>query len=457
MSFLSDLIHGNFGNLGEDLAPQNIFKDTISSFQNQPMWAKGLEMALPVLLTAGAALPEMLAGAGAAEGGLAAAEAGAGAVDLTTMGGAAEAGLGAGVDTTAGVLGAEAGPFAGLPADLVASGGGTAATDVASATAALPPDIAGVAPDLNPALFQTVAGAGGESGPTVASTLTGDFSGGSFAAGTPGGVATGGATAPAAGSIFGPAPTAFDPGMGAPPIAFGGVGSPAAAAAGAPTPGVMDTLGSTFGSIGSGIKSAAPWLGAAGLGYSLFQGYQSQQAQKALQKQEQDYQNAIAGAGRASLAAAQPMLETGEALMTGGTVPAPMQALLDNFRNAQRARIIQGYGARNQNTDPTQNSALTADLNAVDNQMLALREQIGQQIVDTANTMLSQGVNATQIAARLPIIMQQLDMQLQQMEGNAIANFASAMSGRSMRVAGLGSGGQNLNINLTGGAGPLQV
>src|SRR5215472_10872467 len=90
MSFLSDLFHGNFGNLGEDIAPQNIFKDFGSSFANQPMWAQGLELALPAIATGGALLaPELLGAGAAAEGGLAAAEGAAGGIggfDLGTIG-----------------------------------------------------------------------------------------------------------------------------------------------------------------------------------------------------------------------------------------------------------------------------------------------------------------------------------------------------------------------------------
>jgi hypothetical protein len=187
------------------------------------------------------------------------------------------------------------------------------------------------------------------------------------------------------------------------------------------------------------------------MGYNLFQGYQSQQALKALQQQETDYQNRIAAAGTTALNAAQPMIATGEALMTGGPVPAPMQAILDNYKNSQRARIIQGYAARDPTNpsaaDPTQNSALAQELNAVDNQTLALQESIGNQILTTANQMLSTGASATNIAAELPLMMQRLNIALQQESGNAIANFAAAMSGGTMKVSGQGTGGINLNLN----------
>ena len=448
MSFLTDLFEGNVGKaFTTDIAPQNIFKDFGSSFQNQPEWAKITELALPAVLTAGAALPALLPEGFAAAGLGAAAETGA---PLDLLAGGEAAGTAGG------------GALSGLTASDVTFLDPTMFGE-ASAPGAVPPLPGGgsAIPFTDPASMggQVAVGApGGFSGTSVSEA---DWS---TAASQPlipsGGGAGPGAVAP---SDFSAVQTAVDPGApgltgaggGPGPVDLGravfsngvqtgveGVGPTAAGI----QPGVMDQIGSAFGSIGSGIKTAAPWLGAAGLGYNLFQGYQSQQALKALQQQETDYQNRIAQAGQASLSAAGPMLATGEALMTGGTVPAPMQALLDNFRNSQRARIIQGYGARNQSTDPTQNSALAQDLNAVDNQMLALREQLGQQITDTANRMLASGASATQIAAELPMMMQRLDIQLQGITGNAIANFAAAMSGGTMKVAGQG-GGINLNLN----------
>jgi hypothetical protein len=60
--------------------------------------------------------------------------------------------------------------------------------------------------------------------------------------------------------------------------------------------------------------------------------------------------------------------------------------------------------------------------------------------------MQTTGASATQIAAELPMMMQRLDIALQQQSGNAIANFAAAMSGGTMKVSGQGSG-INLNLN----------
>jgi hypothetical protein len=207
--------------------------------------------------------------------------------------------------------------------------------------------------------------------------------------------------------------------------------------------------GSWTGQLGKALGNPLTDLGILGTGYNLLQGYQGQQQLKALQQQETDYQNRIAQAGQASLSAAGPILSTGQAIMSGGPLPPTVQAMFDQYTNSAKAQIIQGYGARNQPTDPMQNSALQQDLSAVDRNVLSLREQIGKDWIATANTLITSGTSSTQIAAELPIMMQNLNIKLQTLTGNAIANFAAAMSGGTMKVAGAGAG-QNLNITTSG-------
>jgi len=443
MSFLSDLFHGNFGNLGEDLAPSNIFKDFGSSFSNQPTWAKALEIALPAVALGGVglgALADVGVGA-AAEGGLAAAEtAGAGAGEL--------GGLTAADVTFADpeMMAAMTGEAA-IPADVTAPA-------VSTATPGL-----GLLPAGDTTVAPSIAEAGGfgdtAMGPSFLNTPVGPdvaFTGGDFTAGTPG-VAGGGG----AGSVFGPAPTPFDPGMGAQPIPFGGTDAATAAATGTAAPPAGGTFGSNFmqslsafpGKLGTALGNPMTDLGIAGLGLNLYGGYQSQQALKKVQQQVADAANQAAGARQAALGAAQPMINIGEAMMTGGQLPGPVKAMLDNFRNSQRARVIQSYTSQGQSGDINKNTMLAQDLNAVDNQVLALQETIGKQFVDTANSLLSSGLSATQISAELPMMMQRLDIALEQVTSNSIANFAAAMSGGTMKVAGQGTG-FNLNLNTPG-------
>jgi hypothetical protein len=187
-----------------------------------------------------------------------------------------------------------------------------------------------------------------------------------------------------------------------------------------------------------------------GLGYNLWSGYQAQQRLNELQQQEAGYASNVAATAQAEQRAATPMLQLGEAMMTGGSFSGPVQAMLKRYGDQQRAAIIQGYAARNPGNNaaanPEMNSALQQDLANVDTNVLIMQEQIGSQFVNTANTLLAQGVSATEIAARLPMMMQELSIQLGQLTSNSMANFAAAMSGGTMRVAGQGTGGVNLNI-----------
>ena len=113
MSFLTDLFKGNWSNLGEDIAPQNIFKDFGSSFANQPTWAKALEIALPAVALGGVGLGALadvpLAAGAGAEGGLAAADIGAGLADPTAEAIALDA-----AGTPAGAAAGTGVPLAGL-------------------------------------------------------------------------------------------------------------------------------------------------------------------------------------------------------------------------------------------------------------------------------------------------------------------------------------------------------
>src|SRR5215469_14841636 len=465
MSFLSELFHGNvdWGNL----APQNLFKDTVSSFENQPEWAKIAEIALPAVALGGVGLGALAdVGGVAAAGGLGAAEGAAAGAPLDILAGGAAAGT---AGETAGAIGA-GGLSALTPADVNFLD--PTLFGEASAPGAVPPMVGDAAvPFTDPISMGAQVQVGAPGGFAGGGVSPADWASAASQSLIPGGGGGGG------GGDFAAIQSAVDPGVSgltggtaqAPDLGYavysggnpiGVQGAAPFAPTEAPAPqGFVENLTSSFnafpGQLGKALGNPLTDLGIAGLGAGIYSGYQSQQQLKALQQQEADYQNRIASAGQASLRAAGPMMAAGQALTLGtGPVPAPMQAILDNFRNAERARVLQSYSGQGVPADPTKNTALAQDLNAVDNQMLALREKLGEQILTTANTMLASGASATEIAARLPIMMQELDMKLQQMTGNAIANFAAAMSGGTMRVAGQGTG-QNLNINFTGGTGTV--
>lgn len=143
MSFLTDLFEGKTNNLGNDLAPSNIFSDAGTDIAKNPLLDAGLLVG-GTLLTAGLADPALL-GLGAAGGlgdllgGGAAAAADAGAVDagvgaggsaldaLVGGGGDVAAAGGGGIDALASIGPGASADVAGAPISLAAPGASAAA------------------------------------------------------------------------------------------------------------------------------------------------------------------------------------------------------------------------------------------------------------------------------------------------------------------------------------------
>jgi hypothetical protein len=385
ISFLTDLFEGKTSNLGHDLS--NPLDDASADFSKQPSWAKDLEIAAPLALGAvatggfgllgeGAGLSSLFGGAGLA------ADSGS-AIDL--------AGTGTDIFGDAGIAGQTA----------------------ADTAAALPQGAtltAGTTPDAFAGAFDAAgAGSGTTSGV-----------GGGVIAGTPGGdLATAAGGAGGGTSALDTASTV-------------GAGSAGGGAAGGGGTGILST-------IGSDIKAAAPFVGAAGVAGSLFEGYEQKQALNATNKQE-----AAATAQAASTAAiaqqtAAPLINQGQTLMTyltSGTLPPQFQTQVDQTIASQKAGIIQGYASRGMSTNPQQNSQLQQDLAAVDNSRNTLMTQLesqlataGQNMVNTANQMLATGVSATSLESQIPIQISKLNQQLNQSMMQSISNFAAAMNG----------------------------
>jgi len=363
--------------------------DIANVWNEQPNWAKGLE----------------IGGVGAlATGGLAA---GLGLFDAAGAGAA-----GAGIDAFPTI------------------GPGVAATDAAGSGSALgfAGDVGGAAA-TDPSLFATTG-------------LAGDVSGGAALPST--GFPATGFPAAAPGGLPGAAPAVdLSGGAGG---AFQTVGDVTNVGGADITGGTFQTLdapGATSSSgilstLGSAAKNVAPVAGVAGLGYNLYSGYQTKQQLNALANQEQQASALVAQNAATANAAAGPALSQGETLQSylqTGTLPANIQSQVTQQVEAAKAQIIQGYASRGMSTDPNQNSALAQDLANVGTQAQTLMgnletqlQQAGTQMVQTANSLLQTGINATQVCARLPIAMQNLNIQLAQATSTAIASFASALN-----------------------------
>src|SRR5208282_4329334 len=122
---------------------------------------------------------------------------------------------------------------------------------------------------------------------------------------------------------------------------------------------------------GKGLANPLTDIGIAGLGYNLYQGYQNQQAQKAITGQINKTAAEQAATSAADTASAQPLINSGEMLTTylaTGTLPPAFQQQVTQQVQAAKAQIIQGYATRGQSTNPSDNSALAQDLANVDAQ-----------------------------------------------------------------------------------------
>ena len=443
MSFLSDLFSGNTGNLGNDLSPSSIFSDTTQDIGGKYT------------------IPELVGGAGLALGGLGLV---GGLGGLGALGGAAEAGAaGAPLDllaggTAAGTAGGTAlgsfgaiGDYSGLTAGLATEPGfaGSVAGDSAAAFGGT--DLAGLAPPtLAPGVTDS-ATLPGLSSPNAASGADAFTAPGYNQLTTP--WSQGGP-----GPVGGPSPAGLS-GAGGADAATGGAGLSGAAPAGS-TPVDLSQTANTLSNISqTGVNGALPQsqniltqlgnflntptakavsalVSAGGLGYNL---YNQNKTAKADQAQITNAQNQANQIAQQQQQAAQPTLQQGQLLtsyLTTGTLPAPIQAQLDQATAAAKASAIANAGAQGLSTDPSTNTALSQQLANIDQQALANKgtlegqlQTAGTQMITQANQMIAMGLSATEMSAQLQEYLIGVDNQLSQQTGQAITNFAAALGG----------------------------
>lgn len=246
------------------------------------------------------------------------------------------------------------------------------------------------------------------------------------------------AAAPAGGSVFDTGAPAFD--------TFGGTGSPLNAASAAPPAGVAEgqlldptqqqpsrltpeQLGFAqappagapqappaapapaksegFGeTLTRALTSPNALIGAAGLGYSIYQGQQQSNYEQALAEQ------------------AAQLNERGKALagyLESGNLPPGLRAGLDQATEAAKANARSNFAAQGLSTDPTKNTALAATLAAIDRAAIVQTALIGQQLLDA-------GAKQSGIASNLYQALAQIDQTQTNRIGQAVARFAAAMS-----------------------------
>ena len=107
--------------------------------------------------------------------------------------------------------------------------------------------------------------------------------------------------------------------------------------------------------------------------------------------------------------------------LQSGTLPPGLQESVNQQVSAAKAKAIQNAAAQGMSTDPTQNTALAADLTNIDRMATAQIAQIGQQLME-------QGQQEVGLSAELMKTLSTFDKADQKAIGDAIANFAKAIS-----------------------------
>jgi len=378
MSFLSDLFEGKTSNLGNDLAPSNIFSDTVKD-------------------TGGSnTIPELLGGAALAFGGLGLAG-GLGGLGLGA-GAVADATAGAPLDLLAG--GAAAGTadasaagtlFAGgLDASALAGGGldlsALGLTDDATSAFAADPALSAI---NSAAPLGTTAGATGTGvdSLTAAPSWASDLTSNELLSGT-------GVSGNTAGTF-------------------------AATPAGT-SPSFLSSL--ETGAVNSITKNPLGIAIAGGaLGYDVLKGNPNSAAENQL--------NANASTLTAQGAQIEGLGTQLTQYLQSGTLPPGQQAAVTQAVQARKAQIIANAAANGQNTNPTQNSALAQDLANADQNGLVMAGQLESQLATTGTQLISAGLNATGLSSQIYEALVKIDQTNNSTLMSAIASMAAALGG----------------------------
>jgi len=222
------------------------------------------------------------------------------------------------------------------------------------------------------------------------------------------------------------------------PIDATAAGAPGAAQAAGGTSSSISDLLSKAGSGAMKSLTSNPLgiaLGAGGLGYNILQGQKNTANQKALTA---DAQQATANSNK--------MMASGEALqqyLASGTLPAGYQSQVDQAIAAAKTSAISNAAQQGQNTDPTQNTALAAELAKIDASKPAMQSQVASQLFSSGSSLVSAGQGAAGLSGQLYQALVQNDTAAAANTGKAIATLAAAMNGRSQTTLG----GTNISVS----------
>lgn len=183
--------------------------------------------------------------------------------------------------------------------------------------------------------------------------------------------------------------------------------------------GILSSLG-----LGKG-NTAGALVGAAGLLNNLVTGNKAPAGSAPLS----------ANAAGANATAAQ-QTTAGQALQqwqTTGTLPDSYESGVQRAAQDAKTRAISNAAAQGLPTDPTQNTALAQQLNAIDAALPGQREAIAAQLAQSGTQMVQAGLQATGISSGIYQSLATMDQAQQNARGAAIANFATALNGGGNR------------------------
>ena len=210
--------------------------------------------------------------------------------------------------------------------------------------------------------------------------------------------------------------------MASAPYDLGGAGTTAAAGPGDP----LSALTSQIGKNPLGLAA-----GAGGLAYSLAN---ANTKPGSVQQLETLAATDLAQSGSFTTAG-----QTMQSYLPQGALPPGQQAQLEQAVRAEKAKIVQSYASQGLPADPSKNTALAQDLNAVDERALATKGTLEGQDFQAGQQLINAGIQESGMANALYTQLQQIDQTNTTAIGAAIARMAAALSG-------------NLKINIGSGA-----
>jgi hypothetical protein len=341
----------------------------------------------------------------------------------TALAAGAGSDLGALVGTGAATAAGTADAFLGAPA---ASGFGSGAAGAPSLLSGAGAGASGA----NSALSSIV---GGSATPTTAGGASVFDTG---TGGIPGVSSTGAPSATAAPSAIAP-PGASAASLASPSGVATAPDATAAASGATPaagTAGTSSSIQSLLGKAGNGLVSSLTSnplgvaLGAGGLGYSIYEGTQNTKNEQAL--------TAAATTANANSGALEAQGQGLVNYLTSGTLPAGYQTQVTQAINAAITNAKSNAAAQGLSTDPTQNSALAAQIAEIQNQEPIMQEQIASQLAGTGTSLINAGATAAGLSGQLYQSLVQNDTTQAANAGKAIATLAAALNGKSTNTIG---------------------